>query len=275
MDDHRKRKKTKKKPGPSGFTSWRDAEPLSTDDDILGGLDDYLLGQEPDVEQDDGDEVDDEDDLRLYGYADADYDAHEDDGAGSASLLETLSTGLSDLSSGLAATVVGAEPEPPTPTPKKTPKSMALPYYRLGGMPGTHPGASGPVPIGVPAVSAQALLIKTTTLSEAVAAVELRSEPSFPPLATKINGSADWRSWGVELGFAGLCLFLRQAGYAVALQPSAVATLLSTPGSGGGNGGVPSHSATAAASFRDTFDETFLLPGLTSNYMLHGKVGVL
>lgn len=278
MDDHRKGKKANKKHGVSGFTSWRDAEPLSTDvsidDDILGGLDDYLLGQEPDVEQEDDNEVDDEDDMRLYGYADADYDAQEDDRVG-ASLLETLSTGLSDLSSGLAATVVGPGPAPPTPSKKKTRKSMALPYHRLGGMPGTHPGASGPVPIGVPAVSAQALLIKTTTLAEAVAAIELRLQPSLPPLATKINGSADWRSWGVELGFAGLCLFLRQAGYAVAVQPSAVATLLSTPESGGGNGGVPPHSETAAASFRDTFDETFLLPRLTSNYMLHGRVGVL
>lgn len=139
-------------------------------------------------------------------------------------------------------------------------------------MPGTHPGASGAVPIAVPAVSAQALLIKTATLAEAVAAIDSKPESSSP---LTIDGTVDWRQWGTQLGFAGLCLILRQAGYAVALQPSAIATVLSTSASGGGNGGVPLHSTAAAAGFRDAFDETLLLPALTSNYMLHGKVGVL
>ncbi len=206
-----------------------------------------------------------------YGYADddyeSDYDATGSEDTVAGSLLKSLSTGLGDIRSGLAATVVGAEPEPPVSPKKKTPKSMALPYHRLGGMPGTHPGASGPVPIGVPAVSGRAMLIKTTTLVEALAAIDLNPVSS--------DESVDWRLWGIELGFAGLCLALRQAGYAVALQPSAVGTLLSTAASGGGNEGVPSHSAAAAAGFRDAFDETVLLPGLRSNYMLHGKVGIL
>lgn len=214
---------------------------------------------------------------RRYGYADADYESDYgvQDSAGTVggSLLESLSTGLSDLSSGLAATVVGVDPDPPAPPKKKPPKSTALPYHRLGGMPGTHPGASGPVPIGVPAVSGRALLIKTTTLEEAVAAIDLLPESSLSSPSS--DSSVDWRLWGIELGFAGLCLALRQAGYAVALQPSAVATVLSTAASGGGNEGVPLHSAAAAAGFRDAFDEAVLLPGLTSNYMLHGKVGIL
>ena len=214
-----------------------------------------------------------------YGYADADYesdyDIQDSDATVGGSLFESLSTGLSDLSNGLAATVVGAEPETPAPSKKKTPKSMALPYHRLGGMPGTHPGASGPVPIGVPAVSGRALLIKTTTLVEAVAAIDLLPESSLSSPSSALDGSVDWRQWGIDLGFAGLCLLLRQAGYAVALQPSAVATVLSTSTSGGGNEGVPTHSAAAAAAFRDAFDEAVLLPGLRSHYMLHGKVGVL
>ena len=269
----------------------------------LGGLDDYLLGR--DIAEEDQDDIDDEDDSILYhsvqssewlfqksvlgrcvttngprsryGYAEddyeSDYDATRSEGTVAGSLLESLSTGLGDLSSGLAATVIGAEPDPPASPKKKTPKSTALPYHRLGGMPGTHPGASGPVPIGVPAVSGRALLIKTTTLVEALAAIDLSPESSsHSPSSGK---SANWRLWGFELGFAGLCLALRQAGFAVALQPSAVGTLLSTAASGGGNEGVPLHSAAAAAGFRDAFDETVLLPGLRSNYMLHGKVGIL
>lgn len=187
--------------------------------------------------------------------------------------MESLSTGLSELSSGLAATVVGVEPDTPTLPKRKLPKSMALPYHRLGGMPGNHPGATGAVPIGVPAVSAQALLIKTNTLAEAVEAID--SSPSSSAKSPFPASGVDWRVWGVELGFAGLCLTLRQAGHAVVLQPSAVATVLTTSSTGGSNGGVPSHSAVAAAAFRDTFDEAVLLPAITSSYMLQGKVGVL
>jgi hypothetical protein len=339
----KKKKKKKKKTKASSYTSWRDAEPLSLDDGLgLGGLDDYLLGDDDDDEQegeeDEEDEVDDEDDLRLYGYLDEEEDYGLGGGGvgGGSGLLESLSNGLSELSSGLAATVAGTDsaPPPPPPPPKKRPKATAVPYHRLGGMPGTHPAASGELAIGVPAVSAQALLIKTATLAEATAAigssssstdgntVESSGDDNIESVeddddddkiglgaggrergsddrdATgggsgdghhgkahggvkptySIDGSVDWTKWGVELGFSGLCLALRRAGYAVALQPSAVATLL--PGGGGsssshGNGGVPPHSVAAAASFRDAFDETLLLPALTSNYMLQGKVGVL
>ncbi len=65
FDDHRRRKKRKKESRLSGYTSWKDAEPLSIDDGLgLGGLDDYLLGR--DIEEEDQDNIDDEDDLTLY-----------------------------------------------------------------------------------------------------------------------------------------------------------------------------------------------------------------
>ena len=64
LDDHRKMKKRKKESNPSGYTSWKDAEPLSTDDGLgLGGLDDYLIGQ--DIEEDYEDVIYDEDELTL------------------------------------------------------------------------------------------------------------------------------------------------------------------------------------------------------------------
>lgn len=63
LDDHRKRKKRKKESRLSGYTSWKDAEPLSIDDGLgLGALDDYLVGQ--DIEEDGEDDIDD-DELKL------------------------------------------------------------------------------------------------------------------------------------------------------------------------------------------------------------------
>ena len=69
LDDHRTLTKRTKKSGLSGYTNWRDAEPLSTNDGLgLGGLDDYLLGPEMDIEEEAEDDIEgvDEDDLRLY-----------------------------------------------------------------------------------------------------------------------------------------------------------------------------------------------------------------
>ena len=69
LDEHRTLKKRTKKSDLSGYTNWRDAEPLSNDGLGLGGLDDYLLGPETDneeEEQEDDVEDEDEDDLRLY-----------------------------------------------------------------------------------------------------------------------------------------------------------------------------------------------------------------
>jgi hypothetical protein len=64
LDDHRRTKGHKKESKLSGYTSWKDAEPLSTDDGLgLGDLDDYLLDQ--DIEEDDEDVIDDEDELTL------------------------------------------------------------------------------------------------------------------------------------------------------------------------------------------------------------------
>lgn len=77
LDDHRTLKKRTKKSGLSGYTNWRDAEPLSTNDGIgLGGLDDYLLGSDMEIEQEEqGDDIEggDEDDLRLYASSNQVY----------------------------------------------------------------------------------------------------------------------------------------------------------------------------------------------------------
>ena len=63
MGDHTKR--TSKNSRFSGYTSWKDAEPLASDDRIgLTPLDDYLLEQDLDTAEQ-ADETDDEDDLRL------------------------------------------------------------------------------------------------------------------------------------------------------------------------------------------------------------------
>ena len=128
----------------------------------------------------------------------------------------------------------------------------------------------------------QALLLRTETLRDAVAAIEQykkdqaegkqtaqeetgRETPkggsgggSRASAIATFDGSVDWRGWGGELGLgAGLSMMLKRAGYAVALQPSATAILMASPGVNGGaqvgNGGVPSHTAAAATGFRCDF----------------------
>ena len=146
----------------------------------------------------------------------------------------------------------------PPPPPPPLPKNTVTPYYRLAGMPSNHPAAAGPSrgPLAVGAVSVQALAIRSETLAAAVAAAEEAE-----------GGAADWREWGVELGFVGLCLALRRSGMSIALQPAATAVLLG--GGGGGSGGGPPHSASAAASFRAEWDKA-LLAEIERGYLLSG-----
>ena len=158
-------------------------------------------------------------------------------------------------------------------------------------------GVVSEIGCGCRAVSAQALLLRTEMLGDALTAIEQykrdgesagekeeegENEHGGERESSKggsggggracgsamFDGSVDWRGWGVELGLgAGLSMMLRRAGYAVALAPSATAILLGSPGANGGalvgNGGVPSHTAAAATGFRDAFDAGEIINILT------------